>query len=356
MDYFYDILVTRNLGGSLLTYSSDCQLKIGNIVRVPLQNKSVFGVVIACLDTGIERELDLNKIKPISEVFPYSLNSSNLQFLSAFSLNTFNSKNLVLDSLLNPLELLIKKDLLMLNDSINKDAPVKHSNQVTSSVIPPKTSIYNESDVLIRIRYIIRSKDNALNKGLFKLFIFPERKLLEKIYNDLKNDSEFCNLQIYKYLADKSKFSKQTIKQICGLEAPTERPKIIFSLRAGIFLPINNLTEINLIDESNSLYIQEQNRVYFDTREASFLLSHAFSADLNFISHLPSGRLFNYSNNKDGLQDYGENKISASKKPLNIQITYRNPKVDQFNLFSDYVEQEISGAESDQTVFETDAA
>ncbi|MEI6728282.1 MAG: hypothetical protein WCK98_01440 [bacterium] len=338
--------MTRNLPGNTLTYSFNAELKIGDIVKVPLQNKIIYGVVIS-VSADTPKDFDLSKIKPISEVFPYSLNTQNLRFLSSFSLNTFNSKNLVLDSLLNPLELLIKKDLVLLDEIFRKKqaASSKEPEPINSIA---KITIYNEKDVLFRIRYIIRSQSNVVNKDSFRLFVFPERKLLDKIVTSLKTDSEFKKIHIFKYLADKSKFSKETIKEICGINKSSDsEPKIIFSLRAGIFLPIQNLTEINLIDESNSLYIQEQNKIYFDTREAVFLISRAFNTNLNFISSLPSGRLYNFKN----LKTLDSSTITS--KPLRIQITQRNPRADEFSLFSDFVEQQITSHELETEVFES---
>lgn len=351
MSYLYNVLVTRNLPGSVLTYSYDEKLTIGDIVHVPLQNKIVKGVV---LDLNFEptQDFDESKIKSIVEVFPYRLNSNNLRFLSLFSLNTFNSKNLVLDSLLNPLELLIKKDLQELKD-FHKQSP-EHIDEVVDN--KSKTEIFNVSDIMFRIRYIIRSKLNTVNKPYFTLFVFPERKLLEKTLSNLSCYSEFKKIHILKYFADKSKFSKETVKEICGIgKNIPDSPKIIFSLRAGIFLPIQKLTEINLVDESNSLYIQEQNKVYFDTREAVFLMSQVFNADLNFISTLPSGRLYNFKNQSVLNSDHINSSVEMVK-PLKIQISQRNSKVDQFSLFSDFVQQQISLDDTENVIFESEDA
>jgi hypothetical protein len=378
--YFYNILPTKNLGNNLsvLSYSSQIPLEIGNIVEIDIRNKADFGLVISenkelaqkskrvgelssknvsetALESGfldVESEI-LNKIKPISRVIPFKLENRHLQFIKLFADNTFNSLNDVWDSCWKPFELLTKKQFEELE--INFASPQKSTNLEVDSKPNPKIEFELYSDYLIRIIYIIRNiiggldttqkaLSNQQNKTI--LVIFPEIKLLNKIYDQfeksLKNQSsdlaKLVDLKIYSGAINKN--SKQTIWSLVQTEKKNEFPRlqIIFSTRAGIFLSFKSLTHIILVDESNSMYIQDQNSLYYDTREAIFLLSKAFLSNLTFISRVPSVRLYNFYPEKVleyNLNSYSENKQNSPK----IKITKYDRKSAKFELFGWEIEQ-----------------
>ena len=68
------------------------------------------------------------------------------------------------------------------------------------------------------------------------------------------------------------------------------KKKVYFTTRAGLFLPYSNISAIILADESNSMHIQEQGGLYFDSRETVYLLASGFKSDLYYQSNFPSVR------------------------------------------------------------------
>lgn len=102
-----------------------------------------------------------------------------------------------------------------------------------------------------------------------------------------------------------------------------------------------------MVDEGNTFYIQEQNGVYYDARDAAFFLSMIFKVSLNFISTLPSSRLYEMYLKKFSDTSLMWNSIDQ-QKPLKIKITERNNKIDDFDLFSSAIEDQISGESDDQ--------
>jgi primosomal protein N' len=164
------------------------------------------------------------------------------------------------------------------------------------------------------------------------------KQVLDK-FDDL--DAELKQLiEIFSYSGDVSASSKKTVRNLLIDQKPDL--KVIFATRSGLFLPFTDLQEIILVDEGNSFYIQEQNGVYYDARDAAFFLSMIFKVSLNFISTLPSSRLYEMY-----LKKFSDTSLMwksiDTQKPLKIKITERNNKIDDFDLFSSAVEGQISG-------------
>ena len=106
-----------------------------------------------------------------------------------------------------------------------------------------------------------------------------------------------------------------------------------------------------LIDEANSFHIQEQNGLYFDSREAVFLLHKSANCHLDFVSKLPSVRFQNFYkavSNKT-ISNFPKN-YKEVKNPK-IKITTSPQKYYNNNLFSYEIEQ-ILKKEDDIGCFE----
>jgi hypothetical protein len=198
-----------------------------------------------------------------------------------------------------------------------------------------------------------QAKTNSKNKNLVFLIIFPEQKMLDKNYSEftqeiiskLENTPEFqyskINWQIFNYSGSPVQNSKNTVRNLLTDNFENEdfdfSIKIYLSTRSGIFLPFKSLDTIILIDEANSMHIQEQNKIYFDTRDAVFLLASSWSCELFYLSSLPSVRLQTFYNT-DIINQFLAYEID--KKPLaNIKIIERTKESQNNNLFSYEIEE-----------------
>jgi hypothetical protein len=318
------------------------------------------------------------EIKEITKIFPFKISKQQIEFLQSFTTNTFNSPNDIWSSIFQPFKLLTKKQILELESNYNKNSKKMtsinskfeefgessgNSSSTKSTIVKtaPIIDFVLDSDIFIRIMYIIRSlmcsdtkdiehQNSQKNKQL--LIIFPEKKYLDIILSKIKvlvkKEGFEKEIELLKYTGEVNKNSKETIWSMIqtsneiNLEIKNENtePKfeIILTTRSGIFLPFSNLSQIILIDEGNSLYIQDQNSLYFDTRDAIFLLHKAFLSNLTFISTLPSLRLHNFYN-KSQLKDNVSNSSFEHKKPLKLKITTLDTKSAKFGLFGWEIEQ-----------------
>jgi hypothetical protein len=421
---FYNIIPTRNIGVSLsiLTYSSEVELSVGNIVEIDIRNSIDYGLVIGqnkdydkylgpkdqestksvgqnppepLIEANKSQLSDpnndiLSKIKRITSIFPFSISNDQLTFIKLFSDNTFCSLNDIWDSVWKIFELLTKKQITELqNQKIEQEMQISQNSKSeqndpnfdTKSKIldtsSPKTtnttkitqkplqtlSFELDSDVTVRIISIIRSIISELetpNEAFIEgnscqlLILFPEKKYLSKIKSEVddifKKDSklkQFC--QNFVFEAKPNKNSKETIwtllnnnvknnQQETKSQNLSPRLQIIFGTRSAIFLPLPSLTHIILVDEGNSMYIQDQNSLYFDTRDAVFLMYKAFVANLTMISRLPSVRLHSFYPEKT--LEYNVNTLSSGhQNPPNLKIMQYDKKSSKFGLFGWQIEQ-----------------
>jgi primosomal protein N' len=346
---YYNIIPARRLPIKVLTYSSKQELEEGSIVEVPIKNKNEWGLV---LSEAIQDNIyDTNKIKEVKSITPFKFNHQHINFLKLFSTNTFNQINLCLNSYFQPLYSLPKKEWKNIE-------PITHKDRLDG--VYGKVDFLLDIDITVRIMYLIRNViyKNNINKKI--LIIFPEKKYLNKIYSEIKNYLKdnpeiISKINFHFYSGDKTKSAKSAVLNLLKTEKNENNTTDIFlSTRNGIFLPFQELTEIIMVDEANSMYIQDQNSIYFDAREAVFLLSKAFNANLTFISTLPSIRLYSFYSEKV-LQEYMNQQSINDLKPLKIKLSKLEAKSANFNLFSESVYEHLEeefGGEKNLGVFE----
>lgn len=288
---YYQILSTRKVPQKFLTFSHENILLKGQLVDINVRGTALKGIVMSKIES--DNVFDVDKIKTISHLYPFVFNQFQINFLSSFTQNTFNQINTVFSGFLKPFSLITQKQWQnLLKSNLNTNLEFKPKNKLNLEV-----NFVLDMYITLRIIYIIRTIINKHDKSNI-IIIFPEKKYLEKTILELESNTEFTELakdiKIYTYSGDANKKSKITVWDLINPE--NTNLKIIFSTRIGIFLPFQKLDEIILIDESNSMHIQDQNSLYFDTRDAVFLMSKSYGANLTFLSTLPSVRLFNFYN------------------------------------------------------------
>ncbi len=285
---YYIVLPSKKIPQPYLTYKYTEELEVGRIIEVNVRNASVWAVVLKKVDVS-SLKFDESKVKEIENKLPVILGEQNIKFLYAFSQNTFNTLNTVLNSFLQPFKLLTKKQWSELSSK---------QVELAQNTPPASGSGFNVLFDLniyttLRIIYIIRSHLNTTKKRI--LLVFPETKHINRFLDELTNQQDFTEikkkLDIFIYTGSPDKESKKTVWSILNQNSKTT---IILSTRSGLFLPFNKLDEIILVDEANSFHIQDQNQIYFDTRDVIYLMAQSFQSKLTFLSTLPSIRLYNF--------------------------------------------------------------
>ncbi len=337
--YHYAVLTEKLLPISFLTYSSQEDLAIGQLVEVSIRNTLEKGVIFKqsrveskettkIVDNDETSELIGNfpkevesaqtlpseeiakskyEVKPIENILPYIFSSNLMNFWQSVAFNNFSSMNRVLSAGLESFNLLIKADWKIITENYNNKILAKNENsspnnnfgvsQKPDSIKIGKTEYlhFNNENItdkdkngdiesILRIMYLIR---NVQYKNT--LIIFPEIKLLKKWLSQI-NLKEFSDVHLYSFTSGKDKASKATIKSLLLPDSKNIKKNVYFTTRAGLFLPYNQISAIFVIDESNSMHIQEQGGLYFDVRETSYILASQFGSDLYYQSNFPSVR------------------------------------------------------------------
>jgi primosomal protein N' len=430
MALYYQILTTRKIPGEILTYSYENRLNLGQLVRVLVRGKLCDGVIFDFIkeeNIGFDKQ----KAKSISKILPASLNAKQLQFLKLISFNTFNSKNDLIKAFLRPFSFLTKANwnnletlssdnfnLENLEKKITVQEKIKENSEIDlennlKKDKKPNISVKFEldSNYLVRIMNLIRSQKTKIKTSSIVnfLIIFPEQKLLDKIYEGISKEFfQDKNLKIYKYSNNGNKIAKWTARKVIldsfketisidtipnsssgypplapqggnseilalvvqreksflkaeggndtvdkklskkskkdsNLTSYNQTINLFFSTRSGMFLPFTSLEKIILLDEANTMYIQEQNSLYFDTRDTVYLLAKSYECSLIYLSTLPSLRLFqNYD--KEGLMNLLNSDSYQEKVHFKVKTGQLNPQ-DKTHLMSPLVENIIAGDE-----------
>jgi primosomal protein N' len=351
--YFYSVLINKKIPSISLTYKSEVNIEKGGFVVVLLRKNEVYGVIVGVVLEG--NIADASKISEIKNILPYIFSNEQMRLQNVISYNTFNSPNVVLDAFLNPILSLTQKDFKLLEQNRDRFIPHNDNHNIKSK----KTEYYLDTEVVLRIIYIIRTSILAYLKGLLEsndiniqkpiniLILFPEKKYLERVYKELiesdfqeEFNSENVFISLTQFTGDKTKINRLSVYNILGMSDLRDESKIqvniILSTRSGLFLPFDSLHDLLVIDESNSMYIQEQNSLYFDARELAFITSELLGANLHFISRVPSIRLHSFYP-ETILEQYLTHCVSETIKPLKIKITGQNRKMDKYQLISNSV-------------------
>lgn len=348
--HFYTVLINKKIPSISLTYKSEVEIVKGALIVVLLRNNEVSGVVIGEVEES--NIADPDKISLIKKVLPYSFSNQQLRLQNIISYNTFNSPNTVLDAFINPILGLTQKDFKLLEERVSNST----QNNITQPNKSKKIEYYLDTEVVLRIIYIIRISilgylkafinynNEFKQKHINILILFPEKKYLEKIYKELIEsafEAEFLSdqvsINVTTFTGDKTKSNRRSLYNTLDLnKEKMTNINIILATRSGLFLPFDALHDILVIDESNSMYIQEQNSLYFDARELAFILSEVYGSNLHFISRVPSIRLHSFYP-QTILNNYLTSNEVEIVKPLKIKITGQNRKIDKYKLISDSV-------------------
>jgi primosomal protein N' len=360
----YDFITEADTGLlETISYSSVEPIFIGQIVRLSIKNKINWGICVSKVyEEGIIGK-DF-KIKPVTEILNYKLSEQAINFVSQMSFNTWNKQNVVLEAVLKPFRDNYKK-----MQKFPKVSTKNISSPLTLTQNLPKQSlkfnIYNDADLVLRIMYLIRNDiENYLNKENKELpknsqilIICPDKSNIEVLTNELTAKIDYLKKTLdidtrldFYFSSNSTRSNNATIMSLLQTEKKPSKSstQVIIGSRSSLFLPFNSLSKIILLEESDNNYIQEQNSLYFDTRDVSYVLAQLWNSSLDWVSSLPSSRTVEYKNkfeiniknrlDKSNLTYFNDSlshnkSIDIVKNKLEIKINeidYKN----NFSLFS----------------------
>lgn len=338
---WYKIALDRKVPTTWLTYSSETRLEIGRLVEVSVRKSSCVGVVLE------EVPRPAIKTKQVAKTLPIILPAKYIRFLHLFCYNTLNDYNNVLAIITSWLQKLTKKQMqeLVHSESDNRTLSAPRQLEVPKITNTKDIDYYVEKEQWLRIKIIIRSSidlqrsDRGSQSNTIVLFV-PEKNYQE-YYQKLIEKEFGTDISIMLFSGDANSQTRSVFAQLCNrLHKNDASPTLIITTRAGVFLPLKEIQTVIVTDESSHLYIQEQNGVYFDTRDAAYLLAQVFHAKLIFTSTLPSIRRF-YFDSETVLNGLSSNYLESRQKFPKIKIYTRERKDTFFGIFSSSILEDI---------------
>ena len=249
----------------VLSYESSLLLQPGQLVKVPLRDQQVFGVVVRRSTEARQ------KLKPISLVLSYRLSNHHLELINWLRLY-YPSPISAVSQLFMPPPAIEK-----IKDIGSKSQTVGHINK-----LPPLTEeqskVVNEINKSAETNYLLHGVTGSgktrvyaelaaktIECGKSVIILTPEIGLTTPLI-DYFQATFGTNLVICFHSQ-----LKATAKATVWAESSLDQPKIIIGPRSALFLPVNNVGLIILDEEHDGAYKQEQQPFYNATRIATKL-------------------------------------------------------------------------------------
>ena len=267
---------------SVLDYSvaKECEndIKIGQLIKIPLKNQEVFGVVYDIVQDNAE-----SKLKEIEKVILDDvLSVAQLQFLKEMSEFYHCSLGFLAKNNVMPLQ---SRKISKIDNSNTKE---RHR---TINIKTKKPVVYSYLDEQEKNDYLV----NNINPKKQNLILVPEM-------NDLKDVTLNAELDKHTIYVD-SNLSTKDFFQI-WIDVWSGKKNIVIGTRRALFLPWTNLSNIFLLNEGNSNHKSWDMAPRFHTRDASMMLAKHHGSRLHLLDHTLSVESY----------FFGKNKVYDSKK------------------------------------------
>lgn len=267
--YYYEIWVgsPKFQGNTPLTYSSEKKLGIGEVVSIPLRNKTVLGFVVQPIP--VDSSL-APKVKPIHANTEILLPEANLQ-LHKWLMDYYPAPSGATSGLFLPPELPKAKDADVVNpkESVLRELPnlttdqeeaLKqiHSHEAGSILLHGETGTG-------KTRVYIELAKESLEAGKSVVILTPEIGLTPQLLRSFEEIFQNRVVILHSNLTTSQR--RKLWYQVAG----STEPLIVVGPRSALFAPIASIGLIVVDEAHESAYKQEQAPYYHVSRVASQL-------------------------------------------------------------------------------------
>lgn len=306
------ILIPRN-GLFPLSYITEYNLEIGQIVEVPFRAKNIFGIVweINCMPE--DYNFTLKKISTEQRI-NYKI-SKNLISLIKRTAQYYISELGTIAKLVLPVSIDLLKDGNIISDDFSKIKLAKLSaaqetilqdiKKETKPILLQGITGSGKTEIYF---YLI---EDIIKSGKQALILLPEIALSNQIINRFKNRFNIDPLIWHSKVSAGKK--KKIFHKIINGEA-----KIIIGTRSSLFLPYKNLGLIVIDEEHDPSYKQSEGVVY-NARDMAVLRSNIENFKILLISATPSiESIYNAKNGKYKIYKLMQRFNTANLPKVNI--------------------------------------
>lgn len=241
------------------------EIKIGQLVNIPLRGQTIFGVVYKLSETTTSKI----KLKPITSIVnpkPF-LSEPQLAWLKELA-----------DFYKTPLGFLVKMNL----PPLQKNKLKKITSDVSAPQAAPPDKKFSKPQLVIR--QITEIGDwlisNIAHTGQV-LILVPELANIDAVIQKMPGEWKNQTVVFSSDLTEKLAFT-------AWMDIWSEKKRIVVGTRTALFLPWTDLRQIIILNEANFDYKSWDMAPRFHTRDAALFLARQHDCSLTLVDHTPS--------------------------------------------------------------------
>ncbi len=301
MSNYYQVAVNFPSLQSILTYSYEVELAIGDLVEVPLGRRKSQGVILGPATKEQLSGFDIKKVKPITSSVEnaFSLNEKELALYKWMSkYYHYPIGKLVFDCLPKILKRPRKPDFIM---GKNNDLPFE-LNDVQAQIVNDIEPTIHKGFSQHYVHGVTGSGKSAVYLSLMKKvidegksvqFLLPEINLTPQFTEMF---AEFLKCNVYTYHSGVTPSEKYNIWKTLN---ESSEPVLVMGVRSSIFLPIENLGLV-IVDEEHDQSFKQTDRCPYNGRDVAIKKSQLHNCPILLGSATPTVENFYQFKNSDG--------------------------------------------------------
>ncbi len=262
----YQVAVNTQFNESSLTYLSQNEYEVGDLVLVPLGKQTLSGCVIERI-TEMPGDLDLSKLKLIKEKsFQFKLRKTHLSFLTwTAHYYHYPVGKLISDVLPKPMK---RPRKLLGLQATGESLHVPLNEEQMSAEEKISANLKNYKRWLLhgvtgsgKSNVYLSLIQKVLASGRSVLFMLPEINLTPQF---IKVFQDHVSTEIFIYNSSISSSDKFGLWE--RLSSETDDPCVVIGVRSAIFLPFKNLGLI-IVDEEHDSSFKQDDRCPYNARD-----------------------------------------------------------------------------------------
>lgn len=330
--HYVDIAPSRPLTAPL-TYSYDEKLELGTRVEIPIANSTCFGFVIN--QSGkLQEGLKAKEVIKVCDKRPF-FSPKNLELYKWVSdyyhYPLGETLSLVTPSFIPKRELKITEGAL----SISRRDPMVDLTQDQLDALrvmrdPDEQKKYGNKNLLHGVTgcgktevYIELAKD-VVSEGRGALIIVPEIALTPQLINRIAEHFNGEISVLHSGISPKKRYEN-------WMRLATGKSLVCVGARSAIFAPMPNIGLVVVDEEQDSSYKQDD-RLRYNARDLSFVISKIFDAKLVLSSATPSMETLHGSKNGKYKYVYIKNRVRGLCLPSTTVIDMKKARMYSSNI------------------------
>ncbi len=310
------IPITKGFLRKDLSYFTTKKVELGSIVKIPLRNKTVPGVVVT--------SKKVKEVKSALKRSSFSLKKISESGIPVFSPLFIEAATEIAEYYASSLGNILKE--------ITPTVILENSKQIKA--VPNKNKVKEEGYKKIsifqgsteeRLRYYKSIIREEFAKGHSVSIILPTISSIAELSNELKKGIESHVIILHSEVTPKKKLTEKWNEALLS-----EKPVLIISTSLFMSLPRQDLNTI-IIDQESSPFYKYRTKPYLDTRKIAEVVSHNIKTNLIYGDEVIRTEDY-YNFKKDSITP---SHILSKAEPLLVNMKEEEEKTKKFTVISE---------------------